>query len=208
MILPPFSIPWLRGWYQFLFWPNVVRPLVFLAKWRVASWRLFTQVFLCWFNARKMWMMMTFGNMEKRNILLPLLLGSIHQTLAQQHLEEWHSRKLHLAYEQSTILYSEYWHSAYEHYAAAAWVHRGNTKGGSMYRWPLVWLVWNQLYDNWQFLFLFANRLIKTGQTGCQGYSDSSPFSIPWSIHQTFALRHLEEWHSRKWHLAQEQSTI
>ncbi len=23
----------------------------------------------------------------------------------------------------------------------------------SLYRWPLVWLVWNQLYDNWQFLF-------------------------------------------------------
>ncbi len=26
----------------------------------------------------------------------------------------------------------------------------------SQYHWPLVWLVWNQLYDNWQFLFLFA----------------------------------------------------
>ncbi len=26
----------------------------------------------------------------------------------------------------------------------------------SLYHWPPVWLVWNQLYDNWQFLFLFA----------------------------------------------------
>ncbi len=25
-----------------------------------------------------------------------------------------------------------------------------------LYHWPPVWLVWNQLYDNWQFLFLFA----------------------------------------------------
>ncbi len=26
----------------------------------------------------------------------------------------------------------------------------------SLYHWQPVWLVWNQLYDNWQFLFLFA----------------------------------------------------
>ena len=29
------------------------------------------------------------------------------------------------------------------------------------------------------FLFLFANRLIQTSQTGGQWYSDTSPFSIP-----------------------------
>ncbi len=35
----------------------------------------------------------------------------------------------------------------------------GNTKGGStLYHWPPVWLVWDQLYDNWQFLFLFAKQ--------------------------------------------------
>jgi hypothetical protein len=28
----------------------------------------------------------------------------------------------------------------------------------SLHRWPPVWLVWNQLYDNWQFLFLFAKQ--------------------------------------------------
>ncbi len=28
----------------------------------------------------------------------------------------------------------------------------------SLYRWPPVWLVWNWLYDNWQFLFLFAKQ--------------------------------------------------
>ncbi len=56
----------------------------------------------------------------------------------------------------------------------------GNTKGEvSLYRWPPVWLVWNQLYNNWQFLFL-QNRLIQTSQTGGQWYSDTSPFSIPW----------------------------
>ena len=28
----------------------------------------------------------------------------------------------------------------------------------SLYHWPPVWLVWNQLYDNWQFLCLFAKQ--------------------------------------------------
>jgi hypothetical protein len=28
----------------------------------------------------------------------------------------------------------------------------------SLYHWPPVWLVWNQLYDNWQILFLFAKQ--------------------------------------------------
>ncbi len=33
----------------------------------------------------------------------------------------------------------------------------GNTKQGvSLYQWPPVRVVWNQLYDNWKFLFLFA----------------------------------------------------
>ncbi len=35
----------------------------------------------------------------------------------------------------------------------------GDTKGElSLYCWPPVWLVWNQLYDYWQFLFLFAKQ--------------------------------------------------
>jgi hypothetical protein len=28
----------------------------------------------------------------------------------------------------------------------------------SLYHWPPVWLIWNQLYDNCQFLFLFAKQ--------------------------------------------------
>ncbi len=28
----------------------------------------------------------------------------------------------------------------------------------SLYCWPPVWLVWNQLYDYWQFLFLFEKQ--------------------------------------------------
>jgi len=28
----------------------------------------------------------------------------------------------------------------------------------SLYCWPPVWLVWNQLHDYWQFLFLFAKQ--------------------------------------------------
>ncbi len=35
----------------------------------------------------------------------------------------------------------------------------GNPKGEvSLYCWPPVWLVWNLLYDYWQFLFLFAKQ--------------------------------------------------
>jgi len=34
-----------------------------------------------------------------------------------------------------------------------------NTKGGvSLYLWPPGWLASNQLYYNWQFLFLFAKQ--------------------------------------------------
>jgi len=36
---------------------------------------------------------------------------------------------------------------------------QGILKGDvSLYCWPPVWLVSNQLYDNWQFLFLFAKQ--------------------------------------------------
>ncbi len=36
---------------------------------------------------------------------------------------------------------------------------QGILKGGVwLYYWPPVWLVRNQLYDNWQFLFLFAKQ--------------------------------------------------
>ncbi len=48
----------------------------------------------------------------------------------------------------------------------------------SLYCWPPVWLVWNQLYGNCHFL---QNRLIQTSKTGVRQYSDTSPFSIPWT---------------------------
>jgi hypothetical protein len=36
---------------------------------------------------------------------------------------------------------------------------QGILKGeASLYHWPPVWLVWNQLYCYWQFLFLFAKQ--------------------------------------------------
>jgi hypothetical protein len=43
----------------------------------------------------------------------------------------------------------------------------------SLYHWPPVWLVWNQLYDNWQFLFLFAK------QTNPNQSNRRPPLSIP-----------------------------
>ncbi len=62
------------------------------------------------------------------------------------------------------------------------------TGGVSLYCWPPVWLVWNQLYGNLQWFFYFQKRLIQTSQTGVQQYSDTSPLNIPcpglpkWSI--------------------------
>jgi len=58
---------------------------------------------------------------------------------------------------------------------------QGILKGeASLYHWPPVWLVWNQLYDYWQFLFFFAKQTNPNQSTGGQWYSDTSPFSIPW----------------------------
>ncbi len=38
-----------------------------------------------------------------------------------------------------------------------------------LYHWPPVWLVWNQLYDNWKLFIYLQNKLIQTSQTGGQG---------------------------------------
>jgi len=69
-------------------------------------------------------------------------------------------------------------------------IYPGNTKGEvSLYFRPLVWLLWNQLYDNWQltiFFVLIAKQTIQTGQTGGQLYSDTFPFSVPWFIFFNF----------------------
>ncbi len=35
------------------------------------------------------------------------------------------------------------------------------------------------------FCFYLQNRRIQTSQTGGQQYSDTSPFSIPWSVNQS-----------------------
>jgi hypothetical protein len=62
------------------------------------------------------------------------------------------------------------------------WTNQEILKGEiSLYRWPPVWLVWNQLYDNWQYLCFFAKWTNPNSQTGDQWYSDTSPFSIPWT---------------------------
>jgi hypothetical protein len=35
--------------------------------------------------------------------------------------------------------------------------------------------------------FYFQNRLIQTSQTGGRRYSDTSPFSIPWTIYKVYS---------------------
>ncbi len=60
-------------------------------------------------------------------------------------------------------------------------LNQGILKGEvSLYHWPPVWLIWNQLYDNRQFLFLFskqANPNQSNRRSMVQWYF---PFSIPW----------------------------
>ncbi len=70
--------------------------------------------------------------------------------------QQWHlSKQLLLCSPNNlsveTLCLSKYqsWHS----------ISQGILKGEvSLYHWPPLWLVWNQLYDNWQFLFLFAKQ--------------------------------------------------
>ncbi len=50
----------------------------------------------------------------------------------------------------------------------------------SLYHWPPVWLVWNQLYDNWQFLFLFAKQANPNRSNRRSMVQWYFPFSIPW----------------------------
>ncbi len=72
------------------------------------------------------------------------------------------------------------------------WSYQGTLKGEvSLYHWPPVSLIWNQLHDNWQ----LQNRLIQTSQTKGQRYSDISPFSIPWS----YTPPYFDTKSTRKW---------
>jgi hypothetical protein len=44
----------------------------------------------------------------------------------------------------------------------------------SLYHWPPVWLVWNQLYDYWQFLFLFSKQTNPNQSNNCEGLSEKN----------------------------------
>ncbi len=57
---------------------------------------------------------------------------------------------------------------------------QGILKGDvSLYHWSPVWRVWNQLYDNWQFLFLFAKQTIPNQSNRRSTVKRYFPFSIP-----------------------------
>ncbi len=49
----------------------------------------------------------------------------------------------------------------------------------SLYCWRPVWLVWNKLYDNWQFLFLFAKQTNPNQSNRRSMVHWYLPFSIP-----------------------------
>jgi hypothetical protein len=57
---------------------------------------------------------------------------------------------------------------------------QGKLKGKvSLYHWPPVWLVWNRLYANWQFLFLFVKQTNPNQSNRRSMVQYTSPFSIP-----------------------------
>jgi hypothetical protein len=61
-----------------------------------------------------------------------------------------------------------------------ACLRQGALKGEvSLYCWPPVWLDWNQLYDNWQFLFLFEKQTNPTGQTLLSTKAQWTPHPSP-----------------------------
>jgi hypothetical protein len=64
-------------------------------------------------------------------------------------------------------------------------LHQGILKGEvSLYCWPPVWLVWNQLYDYWQFLFLFAKQTNPNQSNRRSMVQWYFLFNIPWLHHQ------------------------
>jgi hypothetical protein len=67
----------------------------------------------------------------------------------------------------------------------------------SLYHWPPVWLVRNQLYKQKFFIYL-QNGLIQTSQTGGQWCSDTSPFSIPWFWYRSFNV--VAKWKNERLH--------
>ncbi len=65
----------------------------------------------------------------------------------------------------------------------------GNSKGGSLYCWPPVWLVWNRLCDNWQFLFLFEKQAPKPLKQEVNGTVIQPPLVFPGlPIHSLLSL--------------------
>ena len=59
---------------------------------------------------------------------------------------------------------------------------QGILKGDvSLYHRPPVWLVWNQQYDNWQFLLIFAKQTNPNRSNRRSTVLWYFPFSIPWS---------------------------
>ncbi len=49
-----------------------------------------------------------------------------------------------------------------------------------LYHWPPVWLVWNQMYDNWQFLFLFEKQTNPNQLNRRSMVQWYFPLCIPW----------------------------
>jgi hypothetical protein len=74
---------------------------------------------------------------------------------------------------------------------------KGILKGEvSLYHWPPIWLVWKQLYGNWQFLFLFAK------QTNPNQWNRKS--TVQWYLPLKYILAHLSPsygwWNYYSWY--------
>jgi len=63
-------------------------------------------------------------------------------------------------------------------------LYQGKLKGEvSLYHWPPVWLIWNRLYDNWPYLFLFAKQTNPNQSKRRSMVQWYFPFSIPCLYH-------------------------
>ncbi len=77
----------------------------------------------------------------------------------------WHRQKMNLSWDwlipngiKTVRLCSFYEQRTFTNFFVTT-LSQGILKGEvSLYCWPPVWLVWNQMYDNLQFLFLFAKQ--------------------------------------------------
>ncbi len=111
--------------------------------------QLKTKIRLTYFSTADLWHFWKNFFFSKKGVNLVHLRFCLFQAFLcfQEKQKKFTSYTLKLFFGRNRALSSTRWHN------------QGILKGEvSLYHWPPVWLVWNQLCDNSQFLFLFAKQ--------------------------------------------------